>query len=94
MAVTICRMVVIGITALYLFALGYFVIGTYGLFGQEADPMTGVFLLPLGLPWSLLLTGLPEALRPWALVAAPLINIAFFTVMCRRTAARVRAAKN
>ncbi|EDM69471.1 hypothetical protein RAZWK3B_12502 [Roseobacter sp. AzwK-3b] len=94
MAVTICRMVVIGITALYLFALAYFVIGTYGLFGQAPNPLAGVFLLPLGLPWSLLLTGLPETVRPWALVAAPLLNIAFFTVMCRRTAARVRAGKN
>jgi hypothetical protein len=93
MAVTICRTVVIGITALYLFALGYFAIAGFGLFGQEPNPMAGVFLLPLGLPWSLLLTGLPETVQPWALVAVPLINIAFFTVMCRRTAARVRAGK-
>jgi hypothetical protein len=94
MAVIICRTVVIGVTALYLFALAAFVSGTFGLFGQQIDPLAAVFLLPLGMPWTLLLTGLPEVVRPWAVVAAPLLNIAFFTVICRRTAARARAAKH
>ena len=29
-------------------------IGIFGWFGQEKDPLSGVFLLPLGLPWNLI----------------------------------------
>ena len=39
---------------LYIAALLLFLIGTFGWFGQETDPLSGVFLIPLGLPWNLL----------------------------------------
>ncbi|WP_082181786.1 hypothetical protein [Aestuariivita boseongensis] len=61
-------------------------IGTYGLFGQEQDPLSGVFLLPLGLPWVLLLDGLPEPLLPWSAILAPLLNLAILILLCRRFA--------
>lgn len=35
---------------LYLLALALLAIGTFGWFGQEQDPLSGVFLLPFGLP--------------------------------------------
>ena len=41
-------------TGLYVLALALFLIGTFGLFGQEEDPLSAVFLLPLGLPWNLI----------------------------------------
>jgi len=37
---------------LYGAALLIFLIGTFGWFGQETDPLSGVFLMPLGLPWN------------------------------------------
>jgi hypothetical protein len=39
---------------LYAAASLLFLIGTFGWFGQDADPLAGVFLMPLGLPWNLL----------------------------------------
>lgn len=39
---------------LYAIALFLLLVGTFGLFGQERDPLSGVFLLPLGLPWNLI----------------------------------------
>ena len=35
-------------------ALALLAIGTFGWFGQPRDPLSGVFLLPLGLPWNIL----------------------------------------
>lgn len=61
--------------ALYGAALLLFLVGTFGWFGQDKDPLSGVFLMPLGLPWNLIadrvgLPGLPSALL------APAINAA------------------
>lgn len=39
---------------LYALALLLLAIGTMGWFGQERDPLSAVFLLPLGLPWNVL----------------------------------------
>ena len=60
---------------LYLGALALLIIGTFGLFGQEQDPLAGVFLLPLGLPWNILLDRIGLA-GPLPAVLAPLLNIA------------------
>lgn len=70
----------------YVVALGLFAISAWGLFGQDRDPLGGVFLLPLGLPWNLVadrLTGASTA----ALVAAPAVNLAlliWLTAFLRR----------
>jgi predicted membrane protein len=66
---------------LYLVALALLLIGTFGLFGQERDPLAAVFLVPLGLPWILGVDVLPEALKLWAAIFAPLLNIAILTVL-------------
>jgi len=39
--------------ALYSIALVLLAIGTFGWLGQKQDPLSGVFLVPLGLPWNL-----------------------------------------
>lgn len=54
---------------LYILALGLWAIGTFGLFGQQTDPLSGVFLIPLGLPWNRMGDG------PDAMIAAPIANI-------------------
>lgn len=48
------KWVFIVFVVLYAIALLLMAIGTFGWFGQEKDPLSGVFLMPLGLPWSLL----------------------------------------
>lgn len=69
-------------------ALAGLVIGTYGLFSQEQDPLSGVFLIPLGLPWVFLLIDLPEALLPWLAVLSPLLNLAILLLLCRYSYSR------
>ena len=79
----VCKWVVLIYQTLWGLAVILLLIGTFGLFGQEKDPLSGVFLVPLGLPWVLWTDGLPEALLPFAAVFAPLINIIALTVLCR-----------
>lgn len=59
---------------LYALALFLLAVGTFGWFGQEQDPLSGVFLLPLGLPWNLLVDrvfGISGILVP---IITPAIN--------------------
>lgn len=79
-------MVVFGI--LYALALALFLIGLFGLFGQERDPLSAVFLLPLGLPWNLLAGGMPGPLAAWGIAFAPWLNIALLWLIYRYAAAR------
>ena len=67
----------------YTFALAILAIGTFGLFGQERDPLSGVFLMPLGLPWNLAFSSFPDALGPWLAMAAPAVNLALIYVVGR-----------
>ena len=70
--------------ALYAVALVVFLSGTLGWFGQDTDPLSGVFLLPFGLPWVLGVEAAPETVRPWLAVIAPLLNLAILILACRR----------
>jgi len=79
----LCTIVGLVFAAAYLFALVMLAIGTFGLFGQERDPLSAVFLIPLGLPWNLGLTAFPDALRPWLAIAAPAANLFVIQVACR-----------
>lgn len=68
---------------LYGLALILFLVGTFGLFGAARDPLAGVFLVPLGLPWIRLVDAFPEPLWPWLGAAAPLLNIALLYALRR-----------
>lgn len=83
-----CKWILVIFGALYVIALALLIIGTFGLFGQEQDPLSGVFLLPLGLPWNLLLDGFSDTLKPWFAALAPLVNLLILTGLCRWLAAR------
>ncbi len=83
-----CRWVVRTAGLLYLIALALFLVGTFGLFGQQRDPLSGIFLLPLGWPWVLLTYGFPESWRPWLASLAPALNLVILTLLCRRTKRR------
>jgi hypothetical protein len=73
--------VVRGFGLLWLLALALF---AFGLFGSEPDPLAGVFLIPLGLPWNRLLGGVSENLLPWVGALAPGINLALLAWLARR----------
>ncbi|MEM1363143.1 MAG: hypothetical protein AAGF94_15760 [Pseudomonadota bacterium] len=68
---------------IYLVALAMLLIGTFGLFGQERDPLAGVFLIPLAVPWVLGFNVLSEYLLPWATALAPLLNLLILAAVCR-----------
>jgi len=74
-------MALIAFGMLYVFALAIFLIGTFGLFGQERDPLSGVFLIPLGLPWNRFIDVFPEALWPWLAAGAPAVNLLILLVL-------------
>lgn len=69
--------------ALYVLALFLLAVGTFGLFGQEQDPLSGVFLMPLGLPWNLLGDRMGLA-GPWIAILAPAINAAILYWLWKR----------
>lgn len=73
-------------TAAYVIALALFLIGIFGLFGQPSDPLSGVFLIPLGFPWFFAADAVPEAAKAWVAALAPLVNIFIFRRLAGRTA--------
>ncbi|MCL7990414.1 MAG: hypothetical protein M8840_04675 [marine benthic group bacterium] len=77
-----CAIIFYGFLALYIVALLLLLVGTFGLFGAERDPLSGIFLLPLGLPWNRFLGGASEALLPWLAAAAPLVNLLLIRLVC------------
>ncbi|WP_324828269.1 hypothetical protein [Qipengyuania zhejiangensis] len=68
---------------LYTLALLLLAIGTFGWFGQEPDPLSGVFLVPLGLPWNLLGDRLGLA-GPALAILAPAINAGLLFLLWKR----------
>lgn len=60
----ICRVATVIFIVLYVLALAILAIGTFGLFGQERDPLSGVFLMPLGLPWNQFFDAFSESSWP------------------------------
>ncbi len=80
---SLCPIFVLGFAALWLAALVLFLIGAFGWFGSEPDPLSGLFLLPLGLPWNRLAGGLPQPLLPWIAALAPAVNLALLWMLCR-----------
>lgn len=45
-----CHSVIWGFVTLYGCALAIFLIGNFGLFGTQADPLAGVYLVIIGQP--------------------------------------------
>ncbi len=79
---SLCRFVVIAFLLLYGLALAALLVGTFGLFGTPEDPLSGVFVVLLGLPWSRLVDVAPEPAWPWLAALAPLVNLAILRMMC------------
>jgi hypothetical protein len=79
----LCRWTITALALLYAVALLLWLVGRYGLFGAERDPLSAVFLVPLGWPWVLWLDGIAEPWRPWIAAATPLINLVLLALLCR-----------
>jgi hypothetical protein len=79
----ICRYVIVSFGLLYLAALAVFLIGAFGLFGSPTGPLAGIFLVPLGLPWNLMLDGISPHVLPWVAAAAPIANLILLWGLCR-----------
>ena len=77
------KWVLIIFVALYAIALLLLAIGTFGWFGQERDPLSGVFLMPLGLPWNILADRAGFANAAVAILA-PLVNAAILYAIWKR----------
>lgn len=84
----LCQGVCWAFLVLYFLALAALAIGTFGLFGAERDPLSGVFLIPLGLPWNRFIDSFSEPLWSWLAAAAPAINLLFLRIFCRLFAVR------
>jgi len=78
-----CKILLWILIAVYIAALALLAVGTFGLFGQETDPLSGIFLVPLGMPWHFLSDYIPESMRVYVGVLAPLINIGILSIICR-----------
>lgn len=74
-----CRLLVILFAAAYAVALAIFAIGR---FGQQADPLSAIFVVVLGMPWIGLIDLAPELWWPRLAAAAPLANLAILTAIC------------
>lgn len=79
----LCRTFVWIFGLLWLLAIGIFLIGQFGLFGQERDPLAGVFLAPLGFPWNRFIDAAPESSWPWLAAGLPLVNLLLLGGLCR-----------
>lgn len=90
----VCRILNLRFALAYLIALGILAIGTFGMFGAEKDPLAGVLLIPLGLPWNLLVDLSPEELWPWLGSMAPAVNLMIFYGLCRLKSKRLRRSMN
>lgn len=80
----LCRTLAVILAAIWLAGLILVAIGTLGLFGQPRDGLSGVLLVLVGLPWSLLVERLPQKVAPLAMVLAPGITMALLLICGRR----------
>lgn len=78
-----CRMVTLAFGLFYVAALFVFLVGTFGWFGQERDPLSGVFLLPLGVPWVIFGDVVPEGGKAFFAAVAPALNLFLLSLICR-----------
>jgi hypothetical protein len=72
-----------GFIGLYAIAFLLYLIGTFGWFGSEKDPLAGVFLVILGMPWTALVDCLRESLRTPPAFLTPAVNAALIYSVCR-----------
>lgn len=78
----ICRIAVAGFALAYAAALALLAVGTWGLLGAERDPLSGVYLLLLGLPWSHLADRVSVGFGQVMAFVAPAVNLGLLVALC------------
>ena len=68
---------------IYALALLLFLIGTFGWFGQDRDPLAGIFLMPIGMPWNFVAYRL-GIFGPVVPLLAPAVNAGILYWLWRR----------
>lgn len=84
----ICRWALRGFAIAYVVALAIGLVGSFGLFGQERDPLAWVFVIILGQPWVALISGAADPFLPWLAAVCPLLNLFLLAALCRTLSAR------
>lgn len=80
-----CRYLIVECAMAYAVAVALLLIGIFGWFAQEQDPLSAVFLIPMGLPWNLMASSLPDVVLASVAVLAPSINLAILFAICKAT---------
>lgn len=78
----LCRMTVRAFGLLYIAVLTLQGISWLGLFGFAPKPLAGVFLVVIGLPWTLAAAWFPDALQPLVAALAPLATLVLLWTYC------------
>lgn len=78
----LCRMLVRGFALLYLAALAYTGLSATAWFDFARAPLAGVFLIVLGLPWTLAAAWFPDPVQPLVAAAAPLVTLILLWSWC------------
>lgn len=78
----LCRMVVRAFGLLYLAVLAFTGISALGWFDFAPAPLAGVFLVVIGLPWTLAAAWFPDLLQPLVAALAPLVTLALLWSYC------------
>lgn len=77
-----CRLVVWAFGLLYLAALILLGISALAWFGFAPAPLAGVFLVVLGLPWTLAAAWFPDHLQPVVGALAPGVTLIILWTFC------------
>ncbi len=75
----LCRLLLVVFALFWAIAFFLLLVGTFGWFGQPLDPLSGVFLVFLGVPWSL------APISYGAVIGAllPGLNLVLLFLLCR-----------
>jgi len=83
-----CKLLIGLFAVLYGLALTILAIGMFGLFGQPFEPLAGIYVILMGMPWSMAVFPAPEPLIPWLAALTPMVNLALIVWLCCRRAAK------
>jgi hypothetical protein len=78
----LCRIVVWSFGLIYVLVLAVKGISDLGWFGAPA-PLSGVFLVVLGLPWTLAAAWFDDAAQPLVAALAPGVTLLILATFCR-----------
>lgn len=67
----------------YILALIVWIVGALGLFGFDPNPLSGILLVLLGLPWVHMVDFAPKRILPIASAISPIINLGIIFLLSK-----------